>query len=244
MNHYLDELYLLTGKPIPIANVGKVHHLTLEEIAEIGMDEFNAFLGILIFEIEDLEIDIPVDGITTFDMIAANCIQNIEFRNKIETALCRFFKEKVAFHNDYGIFYLEELEKMRFISRDNYEDVKRAIRAVSFASSEKDKPEKKFASEMARRIYEQQQKAKEQLDKLKKRKGGTSPDLVDLISAFCVYTGFSILEIWKLSLFQFMNQFYRTQLVEDYDIKIKSLLAGANPDEIEVKHYTSKIEKE
>ena len=43
-------------------------------------------------------------------------------------------------------------------------------------------------------------------------------------------------------MYQFNNQFNRMQMIEDYDINIRSLLAGADSKKIQLKHYIRPIE--
>ena len=237
---YLQDLYLLTGLPVPFQNVGSLYQHKLLDIAQMGEDDFHRFLSITVFEIEDLEIEIDTElEISTFDLVVGNCLQNTHFKTEAENALSFFFNERVRFNSEYGLFYIGEIDDMRIIHKENYELLKEALKQIYYLSKQ-EKKEGKPVSEAAKRILEKQKESRKQLDKIKGR-GRKEVQLSDLISAFCANSNTSLKEVWNLTLYQFMDQFYRLQLVEDYDIKIRSVLAGADPKEVNPEHYVKKM---
>lgn len=241
--HQLEKLYLLTGQPIDFNKLGKIYQPTLKEIANIGFKNFNQFISFLIFEIEELELNLDEESLKelnleTFDIILLNC-KHENFREKIIFGLSFFLKEPVYFNENHGFFFIGDMFDQKFISKENYEEIKKIIKKICYINENKiNEPEYNPKGKGAKKLAEQMKKNRETIAKIKAKRSSSKTDFADLISSFCVYGNIDITKIWNLSYYQFNEQFYRSQLFEDYNIKIKSLLAGADPKKIDVKHYT------
>ena len=237
---YLEDLYLLTGLPVPFENVGELHQHKLIDIARMGESDFNRFLSVTVFEVEDLDLKIPEGmDVSTFDVVVSNCLENVQFKAEVENAFTFFFSERVRFSNEHHIFRVGDENDIRVINKENYELLKEMLKEIYYLSKQ-EKEEGKPVSEAAKRILEKQKESKKQIDKLKGR-GKKGCQLSDLVSSLCANSNISIKEVWNLTLYQFMDQFYRLQLVEEYDIAIRSVLAGADPKEVNPEHYVKRM---
>ena len=92
-------------------------------------------------------------------------------------------------------------------------------------------------------MLEKRRKARERLNKAKNNDSdGERLTLDDLVSIVCANgNGINIFNVWDLSFYAFNDQFNRMKMFDDYQISVQSLLAGADPNEIELKHWMSKI---
>lgn len=239
----LTDLYLLTGKPVPIPKVGELKQKRLMDIATIGIEHFNKMLSLLVFDVDELEIEEAEElGLETFDILLFNCLQKDDFVENVEQSLSFFFEENIYFSKQYGFFFVEDLFEQRFINKENYESIKIALKVMNGLDKRPDgKPIYNPGTKGAAIIAEQLNKARETIAKLKQKKGSKSIEFSDLISAFCAYSNTNIIDVWNFTLYQFNNQFQRSQIIQDYDIKIKSVLAGADPKKMDLEHYVKKM---
>lgn len=237
----MDNIKLLAGLPFEIHNVGELKPITLKQIANIGEKQYQQYLNILCFDIDDLEFEkeVPKD-ITTYDILISNCVYSVEFKNKVISALSFFFDEEVQFIDKHYIFYLGKFQEERFIYRDNFNEIKEVLAIQN--SIHKRKSDYNPANSKAQEIAERLKKAKEKINKLK-AKNEEELSLSDLISAFAFYNhSVDITKVWNFTIYQFNDQFKRMQLVEKYDLDVQQILQGADPNKVKIKHFISKLE--
>jgi hypothetical protein len=96
-------------------------------------------------------------------------------------------------------------------------------------------------NEKARLMMEKLKKAREAVKKAKS--SGEHLTLADLISILSSNSNLDIKKIFKLDMYRFQNQFSRMSMLTEYNVNIQQLLAGAKAEEIEFKHYISKIKQ-
>lgn len=255
----IDEMKLLAGDSIPLMDntdiknpkiICEVHPFTVGDIKNIGGETvFNSYLGVLtvdkdrLFKNEEDSANKPPD-ITNFELVYTICGTDENFRNMYLKAMSFILKENVVICN-IG-FYIGEIETDRIISNDNYNDLIHIIKLQNgiekLDSEALDNP----ASEKAKELLEKRKLLREKLNKAKNKENGGDGEpltLADLVSILCANgNGINIFNVWDLSFYAFNDQFNRMKMFEDYQVNIQSLLAGANPDDIEFKHWMSKID--
>lgn len=246
----IDTLKLLRGKVIKIDNVGELKPIIVDEVVDIGEKQFYKYLNNLCFDVDDLQLGfeekqrIVNEKITTFQILVSGCYHDLEHLQLILKALKFFFKNDVCFLREYGIFFFGDFEESLFITSDNYELIKSILKLQNGISKNEFEDENPN-DERTKLLLEKRKKAREKLAKAKaKNNNGESEPLsfADIVSIMCSNAnGVTNENVWYMNFYFFQDQFQRMKLIEDYDINIKSILAGANPDEIDVKHYMSHI---
>lgn len=236
---------MLSNLPILIDNVGYIYSLTLKEIAQIGITRYNQILSFMCFNIEDIIKNTTDDDIdyTTFDIILGNCLKDKEFAEIILLGLNLFFREDVNLSPNIGGFIVGDIkeEQKRMITRDNYEEIKEIIKIKNGINKNKTKDDYNPANAKAKEILLKLKKSKE---KIEKAKGSDTTDLTlwDLVSILASNSNnLNIINIWELDMYQFNNQFARMQIFENYDVNVRSLLAGADSKNVDLKHWLCKI---
>ncbi len=69
--------------------------------------------------------------------------------------------------------------------------------------------------------------------------------IADLISIFAESEKMPLQDVYdKYDIYQFNNQFNRLKIMEDYQVNIRALLAGAKKEDVNFQHWLSKIKKE
>lgn len=241
------ELKLLRGKPLDIG-IGIIHPLTLDEIVELGYSRYNHYLTLLTIDksyLENQGVDIDLSEIKNFDIIYENCLHHKDFLKEYFDMLELFFKEPVSIGD--GFFYFGDIneiisgESKRVIYRDNFDEIVELIKQLNNISSMD--TDLNPANAKAKEILEKRQKAREVLAKVKNADGDSEPlTLSDLVSILCANgNNINLSNVWDLTIYQFNNQFNRMKMLENFNINIRSLLAGADPQKVELKHWMSKI---
>lgn len=253
------ELQLLSGDPIPLIDykdidnprlIGKVHPFTLKDIKDIGGElVFNSYIGALtldkdrLFKNEQNNLNEAPD-ITNFELIYSICSMDEKFRDIYLKAMGFIFKEDVGMCN-LG-FYVGEMNIDKVIDSTTYDTLIYIIKLQNclekISSETLDNP----GSEKARELLEKRKKLREKLNKIKNKdsdNNGEPLTLSDLVSILCANgNGINIFNVWDLSFYAFNDQFNRMKMLDDYQVNIRSILAGADPKEIELKHWMSKID--
>lgn len=250
----MDKLKLLSGMPIEVEKVGKIHPFTLCEIAEMGQLEFYRMMSLLTFDPTDLDNfkNLKSDDGTplifeTYDVLLLQMMfsNDKELKSNILNALSAVFREPVHFISDPGLFYLGEITDNRYILKIHYEEIKKIIKIQNGLQRPSEKIEEEYnpASEEARRIMEKLRAGREAVQKNREKNGEKALYLDDLISIVAGKgNNLNLLNIWHLTMYQFNDTFKRLQLIDDYDISLSSLLAGADSKKVKLTHWMSKID--
>lgn len=246
----LDELKLLRGKEITIDGVGTITPIAIEEIVEIGEKTFYQYLNHICFDIDDLNATqeeknkLFEDNITSFHLIVSGCMYDNEYLNLVLSAFKFFFHEDIQFFQEAGFFYFGDLKEQRYITMENFEDIKKVIKLQN-CLLKNDILEENPKDERTRILLEKRRKAREKLARAKARDNDSDSENItfaDLVSIMCANAnGVNYENVWNMNYYMFQNQFQRMKLIDDFDISIRSLLAGAKSDDIELKHYISHL---
>lgn len=232
-----DELRLLKGSSFFINKI-EIKPLTISEIIELGYLQYHRYLKYFVEDIGDYFKDIPDEfkELTSFDVFINS---NSDILNEFTDAIKFFFKEnniKILGGDMQAIIFPDN----RFINRDNWLQYCEIINAQNCVNKNVDDNYNPKSSK-AKEIAEKLRKAREKINKIKS-KNNEQLDFSDLIS--CLATNgnnLNLLNIFNLTIYQFNDQFKRMQMLEEYNINIRSLLAGADKDKIDLKNWISKI---
>lgn len=244
----IDELKLLSGQPIKFYDIGYVHPFTIKDIEIIGGEEqFNLYLNTMLISKEALSNQNDsneLSDFTNFEIIFLLAIRDSEFRKIFLDALSFVFKEDITI-NDYGIF-VGDISRAKVINNDNYDEFAHIIKIQNcLEKQEKDDEEDNPSNDKAKELLEKRRKARQKINEIKNKDSdidGEPLTLSDLVSILAANgNGINIFNVWDLSFYAFNDQFNRMKMLEDYQINIQSLLAGANADDIKMKHWMSKI---
>lgn len=239
----INELSLFRGSPIKFQNVGLVHPFNVGDIETLGEELYEKYLQFLTIDEERLKNILKIEDkeFTTYEFIVVNCMNDKEFCGLIIDALSYIFKEPVSF-SEHGFFYVGELEEQRYLFHENYNDFKKILRLQNCLDKKEEIVEENPANAKAAELLRRRNEVRE---KLKKAKSGEGEPLAweDLISILCANgNGITVDNVWNLSVYAFNKQFVRMKMLEEFDISVRSLLAGAKQEDVELVHWMSKSE--
>jgi len=256
------EFKLLLGKPIPINrlvdenlyNIANLYPLTINQIYEIGLNNYYMVVNILLQHIDNIknmikvknekdiknnrnlsieekeEINVANLCKSTLDYIIKTCFKNPPIRDIIIDFLSRLFHEPVVLQRT-GCFCLGKNGE-RIITNRDYEEIKRVIKLQNCIKDQKKKSDKviKFEARLA-----------EMRKKYNKENNNTIIEVISSISAKS--NSINLLNICELTIYQLYDQLTRLNMIEGYEFNFESLLNGAKKEDIgETKHWSTRID--
>lgn len=228
------EIGMFLGKPVKVS-FGNVRPLTLNEIDEMGEHNYNRLLQCLAFHVADLDLEIDISELTTFDVIVSHCVHSVEHRKMTEEALFLFLGEPVKFHEKHYVFVINE-DYSRYIWRDNYKELKDAlIKQNCLRSTPEFNPENDGAKAFIRNLKKMRSKYAKALNK-------DSGTLYDVVSAVCAkHHTISPFNIGELTIYTIFDQFKRLNAIDNYFLSVEQLMQGAKKQDVNLKHWSAPI---
>jgi hypothetical protein len=229
-----DELRLLKGSSFFVDGI-EIKPFKIGEIVEIGYVKYQQLMNVFALEVEDILKDIPEEfnDVTIFDLFLNSGIS--ELYNLLIDSINLFFHPKnLQVIKDDNLIFIDD----KIINRNNWTQISNIVKLQNcFKKEEKYNPADPRTAELLR-------KRDEARNKIAKAKGsdGDSLNFSDLVSILSANgNGIDIFNVWDLTFYSFNNQFARMKMLEEYDISIRSLLAGAKSEDVDLKHWMSKI---
>lgn len=252
---------LLCNEPVVVNNIGKhdlkVYSPNLKDVVKTiskGLYErYYSFCNLSVSVLDRIDTD-WIDKIskeTTIDLRKQDGFFQFMFLGEIINkktflnSILFFTREtwKVEMSPEYRLIS----ENGNIINSKNYKDYQRA---VTIAIGDKDRKEASEIQDVQEKS-KYQTKMEEARDRTDKRlreltgkglnESDNSLDLLDLISILSSKSNLNIVEIWKLNIYQFDNQFKRSRIADDVNLGVRRILAGASEKDVGLKNLYCKI---
>lgn len=233
----LDAVHLLAD-PVQI-DFFYLHFLKIREILN-PVTNFNLLLALFFLEQEDLNLK-GLENESQFDLIRVRCYLDEDFKDLVLKSLELFTKEVFIFENDNFILTKNSIEENKdsityILTEKHWEKIKDYLILENNLNFEKKEEEYTTKDPRVIEIKKRIAENKKIVSKYKKSKG---PDLLSLVNAFSVISSNSNLnQILDLTPYQFRNQLDQLIKTQNWDISIKSLIAGADPKKTKIVHWT------
>lgn len=221
-------LALITGADIPVPECQlALHQPSIYEISLIGEEDF--FIGVQTLCISKEMIsqgETISDEITNFQifMMIMNQKELLEKKEKAKEVLLMVLPKKQITFTPNSILLMGEPETIIIDEKnfDSFQDALKVIFCLSSKASESFNPANGEAKKIADKIMRGRQR-------IAAEKGGTGSVLGQYISSLAIGLHIPVRELINYTLFQLYDQIERFGLYVDWDIDIKSRLAGATP---------------
>lgn len=227
---------LMHGLPIVINEHCSIRQPQLKEIDAFGYDRYRYVLSTFLVKKTDLlktlgaEDGPEFDAYSVYDMMIAIP----ELRATLMESLGFFVVEPITYKQD------QILSGGYALSKTDLEDISEAVMQLSYIEHDSQE-QHQFASEKARRIWEKCQKGKAQMRKASKQ--DINMELPNLIGAVAARSGgYTLLNIWDLTVYQLYDQFTRTNVNVQMDI-YASRWAAWGKDDFDVAMWFKNISK-
>lgn len=209
--------------PIQLKGICFIYSLTIKEIVQTGMNNFDAALFTLAGNLQKiLKTETPLEN---FDYIIASCIAEESKRQVFQNFFSIFTKQPAKILTGYPGILIGPLEEKRIITRELYADFKTGLKASYRLDTIKDQNP---ADQRTRQILEKIRSSQEIIKQIKKAKNQEEEEInfPSLISSL-IYKFGSSQTVGKFSYYVFYDQIERMQAYQNYDITLRSKLAGA-----------------
>jgi hypothetical protein len=245
------EMRLLGGMPIYIENIGYIYPLTLKEICNIGLTPYNQFISLLC--IESNMLNSYMNDMASFDALMEICRNNKEIKMVIGQSINIFLKKDIfvdASNNQIligenltNLLSNKKFSEISILNSTNYEDFKYIIKLQNgLINPNNEEDDFNPSDAKAKQIIEKMKKARQTINKQQGNSEHENLNLIDLISILASNSdSLNILNIWDLTLYQFNDQFARMKILDEYNVNIRYLLAGAKSEDVNLKHWLCKI---
>lgn len=240
------KLKLFGGRPIHAKGYGDIAPLKIRDIIDIGYSEYMKCLNILTLEVKDFFEKEPEEEINVFDLMIAFGGEEIE--KILENSLSLFLSGDAVIDRDNLRVFIKKANDVSVVDNSNYKEIQEVVKWQNFINHFEEKKLDVFnpADEETRRLKEQMDAVAKKRDELKKKQNSRESDdedgdidFFDILSAIASKSyGVNELNVLDLTVYQVYRKFKRLELIEQYDISIKSILAGAK--DIKIKHWSSK----
>jgi hypothetical protein len=229
----------LLGSPIEFNGLCTLHPKSVGDIENFGIEKYNQYLSVLCISSKDIyelfEMNDDFENVEPFDFILSNCIHEKEFLQNIITALSFFMEEDVCFYQDdgSGYFYIGDINDGRFLHRGNFNFFIDILRKQNCTSEGSRDNFKKPQNEAEKEFYKNLMKARS-----KYNRNDNSGEIANIISSVCAkHPSINLFNVSSLTMYQLIDQYKRLNAIDEYFISIKSLLAGASSEDVQVVHW-------
>jgi hypothetical protein len=249
MNELDFKLKLWAGEPITVEGFGDIRPLKIREIIRFGYSNYLRCLNFITIELKDL-INGDVDDEDLKDVNILDILITLggdDLTKQLEESLSLFLDGEAIVDKENLLVLIKKEKEILQVDRTNYNQITEIIKWQNYINQFEDKNLDNFnpADEKARKLKERFEKLNKKREELKKKKNSEDDenqdiDFYDILTAVASKS-YSINEfnILDLTIYQFYVKFKRLDIIDQYNISIKSLLAGAK--DIKLNHWSSKI---
>lgn len=248
MDNFEIEMNMLAGKPIEISSGLFIHKVSFDKQCDIGYRRYSDIIGLLCVNNDKLKEFLKSEDADVYAYIISLCYyavtkqdeERIEFLRNLINVLKLIFNNDVKFDVSDTSF---AIGKDAVLNRENFDEFIKIVKirnCLDDITSENDNPD----SDRTRQLLERRRQLREKVNKTKSQNSDDDGlTILDLISIYAESSHMKLEDVFQYDMFQFNNQFNRLKIFKDYEVNIQALLAGAKKEDIELKHWLSKIDK-
>ena len=243
--------YSLCNLPLFFENV-PIYPVKVGRIVTIGEGKYNYYLSLLfsiksLLNIEELDAE-NIKEADPFDLIFSLCIMSPGFLTEMMTAT-NFFLDQyfVRFDMEQQCFNIHrEDDIVGKIDKENFKMFCDIIKMQNYLYKPEEEVEENPADEEVRKLLAQRRKARERVEAAKRRqdRGDERLSFADYLSIAIAHTSnIKCEDLLDMTVYAFFDLLQRLALIDNYDISIKQVLAGADPNKVKIKHWFGKLER-
>ena len=238
---------LLKGLDIDYQGITIRNYSTGEIFEDLGLDKYEYLISLTILDVKDIFKDNKIDNIDNLKMYDVICT-SFEFNNWFIEFLNTFTYMEWSFgsFNDF-IAYDENKKRLR-ITKDKFDDLMDIVRKMYVINRGKKATSTIINPNMA--VDEETKKFAEEILELQKQgnKQNGNITMMGIIEGICSKPNtYNLFNIWDLTVYQLMIQYYGIEQNEKYGYILSSVYAGIydtkkNKLDIEKIHWACEID--
>ena len=236
---------LLSKEPLDFHGL-LIYKPTLSEIEKIGFDNYNRYTARLTLSVLDIakfleEQHIGGNVPTPLHFVIDTTVNNPIAFLELQIAFFTYLRKPIEISGD-NIVVLDKKPEQNFIlNESNFNEFQEALLMINKMYDVEDEREIISPNEKLRQKFIQARlklREAKRLEREKNAKKGDGITLPDIISSLCVYgIGYTMLNVWDLTIYQLYDQFERVTAKEKYDKDYSAILAGADAKKIKLQNW-------
>ena len=225
-------LALMTGTPIPVPSCQlTINQPTIKEIGMIGEKEFFTGAQCLCIEksmyIQDENVLSSTSNFQIFMTIMSER-QEVEKKNNVLAVLKLLFPNYKVIFTPRAVL-LKCNEENIMIDENNFEDLQEVFQQI-FCLSAAGQQAFNPANDAAKKIADKLMRARQRVAAQKQSEGGDGSVFAQYLSVLSVGLHFPLQQVAELTMYQMYDLMERYSLYTNWDLDIRSRLAGGKPD--------------
>lgn len=238
---------LLKGLDIDYQGIIIRNYSTGEIFEDLGLDKYEYLISLTILDVKDIFKDNKIDNINNLKMYDVICT-SFEFNNWFIEFLNTFTYMEWSFGN-FNDFVAYDKNKKRFrITKDKFDGLMDIVRKMYVINRGKKTTSTIINPNMA--VDEETKKFAEEILELQKQgnKQNGNITMMGIIEGICSKPNtYNLFNIWDLTVYQLMIQYYGIEQNENYGYILSSVYAGIydtkkNKLDIEKIHWACEID--
>jgi hypothetical protein len=237
----------LCGLPLYIENL-ELCPITVRDIIEIGENQYNSYLMLLIMPdklfsnlLENLEgiNDAELSNINNFDILLLFCNIYSQLEIEILEGFKFFIKRDIKFNKIEGYFEIINENDNFILNKDTYKQFIDIIKLQNYMIKSED--EQKPVNKKAKELLEKQKETRDKINKIKSNNAAPL-NISDYISIIISKSyEMDVKKCLDMTIYALFDYIERQALIDNYNVGVKQLLAGAKTEEVNLKHWLSKL---
>lgn len=239
----------ICGMPLFVNNI-EIYPTKVLDILDIGEQMYGIYITVvtdprkILANIgKNIKSETEIENIDNFNLILILSHFDQEFKRLLINALEFFLKKyKVDFNYiSQTIDIYDGENKIYSFNKENYDEFIDIIKLQNYMKKTEEKEEAP-ANKRAKELLEKKKKTEEQIKRVKGTNEGDNLNFYDyltIIGAKSSVVDFNIVK--DMTVYSFYEHVQRLVAIDQYDIGVKQLLAGAKPKDVELKHWLSKL---
>lgn len=218
---------LLKGLDVDYQGITIRNYSTGEIFEDLGLDKYEYLISLTILDVKDIFKDNKIDNIDNLKMYDVICT-SFEFNNWFIEFLNTFTYMEWSFGNFNDFVAYDENKKRFRITKDKFDGLMDIVKRMYVVNRGEKSNNLEIDPNLA--VDEETRKFAEEILELqkenKKRKNG-SITMMGIINGICSKpNGYTLLNIWDLTVYQLMAQYYGIEQDENYGYILSSVYSG------------------
>lgn len=239
------------GSPVLLDDICAIYPLTLGEIADVGYDKFQLYLGILTSEKPtdikgEHELVKLLNDLSDFQYLLMMTAIDKQSNETFRDAFQLFCKEDVFFSLDPPQIVVGPPEEKRILDEQHFYDLQHILKRMYWIEQDGEEIVINADDSLAvRNLKLQMKKNRERVRKAKanrSRQEGHDLKFSDLIGSLTINNcGLNMENIWNITYYAFHDQLKRMGWRDQFNINQSAALAGAKLKKSQLKHWMRTI---
>lgn len=250
-----DVLKFLHGTPILLEDICAIYPATLGEIADIGYDNFQQYLGTIItkkpehlFIKGEKELTALLNKFTDFQYLLFLAMMEKEVQETLKDSFRFFCHEEVILSFEMEQIIIGPIEEQHILTEEKFYELQHIIRCMYFLEEVGNdsliiaKDEDPRVRAIKEKIARDNKKREELRRKKARTEEGGDMKFSDLVASMPLNDcGLNIGNIWDITYYAFHDQLKRMGWRDQFNINHRAALAGAKLKDGQLKHWIRSI---